>query len=48
MSNPQSQKNDFLILGEGDTFSINESFGALKKKQNINFSKDKIFFESAL
>ena len=45
---PTIPKNDFLILGEGDTFSINESFGALKKKQNINFSKDKIFFESAL
>ena len=29
---PTIAKNDFLILGEGDTFSINESFGALKKK----------------
>ena len=26
------QKMIFLILGEGDTFGINESFGATEKK----------------
>ena len=36
-------KNDFLILGEGDTFSINGSFGAPEKKC-INFSKAKTKF----
>ena len=25
-------KNDFLILGKGDTFGINRSFGALERK----------------
>ena len=29
----------FLILGEGDTFGINGSFGAPEKKFSINFSK---------
>ena len=34
--------NDYaisLILGEGDTFGINGSFGAPEKKFSINFSK---------
>ena len=29
----------FLVLGEGDTFGINGSFGAPEKKFSINFSK---------
>ena len=29
------------MLGEGDTFSINRSFGAPEKKFSINFSKAK-------
>ena len=36
-------KNDFSILGEGDSFGINESFGAPEKKY-INFSKAKTKF----
>ena len=32
-------KNDFLMLGEGDTFGINGSFSALEEKFSINFSK---------
>ena len=31
-------KSNFLVLGEGDTFVINESFGAPAKKLIINFS----------
>ena len=31
-------KNNFLILGERDTFGINGSFGAPEKKFSINFS----------
>ena len=34
-------KNDFLVLGGGDTFSINGSFAGPKKKIGINFSKAK-------
>ena len=33
-------KNNFLVLGEGDTFGINENVGAPGKKFNINFSKE--------
>ena len=40
-SHTDNLKNDFLILGEGDTFGINGSFGALEKKFDINFSKAK-------
>ena len=36
-------KNNFL-LGEGDTFGINGSFGAPDKKVSINFSKAKTKF----
>ena len=35
-------KNIFLVLGEGDTFGINQSFDAPEKTFNINFSKAKI------
>ena len=38
-SHAHNLKNDFLILDEGDTFSIKESFGAPEKKFSINFSK---------
>ena len=31
-SNTDSLKNDFLTLGEGNTFGMNESFGAQVKK----------------
>ena len=37
-------KNDFLILGEGDAFGIDGSFGAPEKKINITFSKTKTKF----
>ena len=32
-------KNNFLVLGERDTFSINRSFGAPEKRFSSNFSK---------
>ena len=32
-------KNNLLVLGEGDTFGINGSFGAPEKKLSIHFSK---------
>ena len=32
-------QNIFLILGEGDAFSINGSFGTQEKKFGINFTK---------
>ena len=31
--------NNFLVLGEGDTFGINGSFGAPEKKFSFNFTK---------
>ena len=31
-SHTDNCKNDFLVLGEGDTFGINRSFGAPEKK----------------
>ena len=34
-----NRQNNFLVSGEGDTFGINRSFGALEKKCTINFSK---------
>ena len=43
-SHTYNLKNDFLILGEGDTFGINGSFGAPEKKIDINFSKAKAKF----
>ena len=40
-SHVDNRKNKFLVLGEGDTFGINASFGAPEKKFNIDFSKVK-------
>ena len=37
-------QNDFLILGEGPTFGINESFGALENEFDTNFTKLKTKF----
>ena len=42
-SHSDNCKNSFL-LGEGDTFGINGSFGAPDKKVSINFSKAKTKF----
>ena len=38
-SHADNLKNSFLMLGEGDTFGINGSFGAPEKKFSINFKK---------
>ena len=38
-SHIDNHKNEFLILGEGDTFGINGSFGAPEKKFSINLTK---------
>ena len=38
-SHADNLKCNFLMLGEGDTFGINGSFGAPEKKFSINFSK---------
>ena len=38
-SHADNHKNNFLVLGEGPTFGINESFGLPEKKFSINFSK---------
>ena len=38
-SDSDNRKNNFLILGEGPTFDINDSFGSLEKKFSINFIK---------
>ena len=35
----ENRKNKFLILGEGQTYGINESFGSPEKKFSINFTK---------
>ena len=43
-SHTDNLKNEFLILGEGNTFGINGSFGAHEKKIDINFSKAKTKF----
>ena len=37
-------KNNFLILGDGDTFGINGSFKAPEKRFNISLSKVKTKF----
>ena len=34
-----NHKNNFLVLGEGTTFGINERFGSPEKNFRINFSK---------
>ena len=39
-----NRKNNFLVLGEGDTFGINGSFGAPGKKFSIIFNKAKTKF----
>ena len=39
-----NRKNNFLVVGEGDTFCINRSLGELEKKFSINFSKTKTKF----
>ena len=38
-SHNDNLKNNFLILGEEDTFGITENFGAPEKKFSINSSK---------
>ena len=38
-SHSENRRSDFLILGKCPTFGINGSFGAPKKKFDINFSK---------
>ena len=38
-SHTDNLKNNFLLIGEGDTFRINGSFAATEKKLSINFSK---------
>ena len=38
-SHADNLKNNFLVLGEGNTFGINGSFGAPEKKFSISFSK---------
>ena len=43
-SHNDNQINEFLILGEGDTFGINGRFGAPEKKFSINFCKAKTKF----
>ena len=40
-SHANNRKNHILVLGEGDTFGINESLGALEKKSSINFNMEK-------
>ena len=37
-------KNDFLILGKGDHFGINRSFGAPEKNFDIKFTEAKTKF----
>ena len=36
-----NRKNNFIVLGEGDTFDIGGSFGASERKFSINFRKAK-------
>ena len=43
-SHADNRKNNFLVLGEVDTFDINGSFGAPEKKFSINFTKAKAKF----
>ena len=40
-SHTDNLKNNFLILGEGSNFGINESFGSPEKMFSINFKKAK-------
>ena len=41
-------KKNFLVLGKGDTFRINESFGAPQGKFSINLSKANTKFSLSL
>ena len=43
-SHTDNLKNNFLVLGEGDTFVFNGSFGAPDEKFSISFSKAKTKF----
>ena len=48
-SHSDNHKNNFLILDEGPTFGINESFRSQKKVEySFYYSKQKILFEFAL
>ena len=38
-SHNNSCKDNFLVLGEGDTFGINRNFGATEKRFSFNFSE---------
>ena len=38
-SHSDNRKNNFLILGEGPTYGINESFGSPEKKFSIKFTE---------
>ena len=38
-SHADNQKNNFLVLRDGPTFSISRSFGSAEKMLSINFSK---------
>ena len=40
-SHTDNCKNDFLVLGEGDTFGINGSFGAPEKKLVLTLLKQR-------
>ena len=43
-----NHNNNFLVLGEGTTFGINERFGSPEKKFRINFSKSNAKFYFSL
>ena len=38
-SHSDNRRNNFLILGDGPIYSINESFGSPEEKFNFNFTK---------
>ena len=40
-SHTNNYKNTFSVLGEGDTFRINVSFGASEERSSVNFSETK-------
>ena len=44
LSHINNRKNNFLVLGEGNTCGTNESFGAPEKKFRNNFTKAKTKF----
>ena len=43
-SHVDNRKNNFIVLGEEDTFRITESFGTPGKKFSINFIKARAKF----